>query len=206
MLEDIKMQFTLRQRKHINNTRCSYCKDAIKNMLRVVFGRIEEKKVTGVPTEINLYKGESYYKDLKQILNVLENYRGKKAKEFIRQKTLPRCDCYSVTQNQIIEMDEAQHFTYPRYLTLQKYPNNLKTGFNIKRYAELCKSKNVKDNNPHYRDEQRAWYDTLRDFLPLIIGFKPTIRIILSDYEWCSLDYKKIKDIKIFKKIVLGEK
>jgi hypothetical protein len=29
----------------------------------------------------------------------------------------------------------------------------------------LCEEINAKDNYPPYRDEQRAWYDTLRDFL-----------------------------------------
>jgi hypothetical protein len=206
MLEKLKKQFTTRQKKHTNNTRCSRCKDTIKDMLRAAYGRIEEKKATGVPTALSAHEGQPYYKSLKQIMDTLENYRGKRAKEFIGQKTLQRCDCYSVDHNMIIEMDEAQHFTYPRYLSLQKYPENLKMGFDIKRYAELCKTKNVKDNNPHFRDEQRAWYDTLRDFLPLIIGFKPTVRILLADYEWCSLNLSKKQDIQIFKKIGLGMK
>jgi hypothetical protein len=206
VLDKLKKQFAERQQKHINNTRCSQCKDTIKDMLRVIYGRIEEKKATGVPTSLNAYEGQPYYKNLKQIMASLEDYRGKQAKEFLGQKTLQRCDCFATGHNMIIEMDEAQHFTYPRYLSLQKYPENLKTGFDRKRYAQLCKIKNVKDNNPHFRDEQRAWYDTLRDFLPFIIGFKPTIRILLADYEWCSLNPSKKQDIQIFKKIALGGK
>ena len=38
------------------------------------------------------------------------------------------------------------------------------------------------------RDEQRAWYDTLRDLVPSIMGLQPTVRLYASDQVWCSLD------------------
>ena len=66
----------------------------------------------------------------------------------------------------------------------------------------LCERINSKDNNPPYRDEQRAWYDTLRDFLPALIGFKPTIRLFTWDFVWCSLDPDNPSDIRRFKNIL----
>ena len=38
------------------------------------------------------------------------------------------------------------------------------------------------------RDEQRAWYDTLRDLVPSIKGLRPTVRLYARDRAWCSLD------------------
>ena len=67
---------------------------------------------------------------------------------------------------------------------------------------ELFEKLNKKDNDPPFRDEQRAWYDTLRDFAPIFLGIKPTIRLFVSDYVWCSLDANKKEDVEIFKKII----
>ena len=54
------------------------------------------------------------------------------------------------------------------------------------------------DNDPPYRDEQRAWYDSLRDFLPIMVGLQPTVRIYMGKFRWCSLDPQKESDIATF--------
>ena len=59
------------------------------------------------------------------------------------------------------------------------------------------------DNDPPFRDEQRAWYDTLRDFIPEMKGFLPTVRIFARDIAWCSLDPEKPEDITKFR-LLLG--
>ncbi|HPU23972.1 MAG TPA: hypothetical protein PL149_07445 [Candidatus Kapabacteria bacterium] len=63
---------------------------------------------------------------------------------------------------------------------------------------------NAKDNDPIYRDEQRAWYDTLRDFLPAIKGLKPTVRLFAKDYVWCSFDPDNQSDVKKFENLLKG--
>jgi hypothetical protein len=70
------------------------------------------------------------------------------------------------------------------------YPNELELGFNIEKWIALCEKINARDNNPPYRDEQRAWYDILRDFLHVLIGLKPTVRLFARDFVWCSLILK----------------
>ena len=50
-----------------------------------------------------------------------------------------------------------------------------------------CDEIRAYDNDPPYRDEQRAWYDTLRDFIPEMKGFLPTVRVFAKDLAWCSL-------------------
>jgi len=75
-----------------------------------------------------------------------------------------------------------------------------------KRWIELCETINAKDNDTRtsYRDEQRAWYDTLRDFLPSVKGIKPTIRLFSKDFVWCSLDPNNPLDVQKFKRYLKG--
>ena len=42
------------------------------------------------------------------------------------------------------------------------------------------------------------WYDTIRDLLPLILGLSPTVRILISSFEWCSLNPEDHKDLATF--------
>ena len=62
-------------------------------------------------------------------------------------------------------------------LALSKYPDNQPLRFSRRRWIALCEKHAAKDNDPPYRDEQRAWYDTLRDLVPLLNGLKPTLRL-----------------------------
>ncbi|MCD5409175.1 MAG: hypothetical protein LRZ87_00160 [Methanocellales archaeon] len=102
--------------------------------------------------------------------------------------------------------DESQHFTQPRKVTLNNYPADLKLGFDKERWIALCEKINAKDNNPPYRDEQRAWYDTLRDFLPSIRQLPPTIRLYSKNFRWCDLSPEVESDIKKFKILLEGRK
>jgi hypothetical protein len=40
------------------------------------------------------------------------------------------------------------------------------------------------DNSPIYRDEQRAFYDAVRDILLPEFGFKPVVGIYENDVRW----------------------
>ena len=98
-----------------------------------------------------------------------------------------------------------QHFTYPRYLSLKDYPKSLSIGYDIKWYMETCQNVKSVDNDPKYRDEQRAWYDTLRDFLPIIHNeVSLTVRIPLGFHSWCSLNPANKNDIDVFITFALG--
>ena len=101
-----------------------------------------------------------------------------------------------------MEFDESQHFTLPRKVALENYPEQLELGFDRRRWIDLCKKINAEDNDPLHRDEQRAWYDTLRDFVPLVRGLKPTTRLFARDFIWCSLDPNNPSSLEKFEKIL----
>jgi len=191
-----------------HDSRCSKCKSTIYEMLYHIYGKGDHKyKPNGVFNHIEKYEATKVHKPLKKIYTALTEYRGNK--DFVKAKTLQRCDLYIPSKKYVIELDEVQHFSYPRYITLKSYPRTMAVGFNIKRYQNTCEEMHSTDNDPSYRDEQRAWYDTPRDFLPLITPdeVKLTLRIQLGFFKWCSLDPKNSKDKAVFKTLTsfMGE-
>lgn len=101
---------------------------------------------------------------------------------------------YENRQQQILEVDEKQHFTAARALTLEYYPAGVKLGFDAARW--LARSQALTGREPGGgfgkskpplfpgeggRHRQRAFRDALADLLPPVHGWLPTIRI--SDTE-----------------------
>jgi len=183
-----------------HDERCRRCKETIRRLLERIYGRVEGNYKFEVGTRPEDYRGTSYYSKLKEIYEALQNHRG--FKDFVRVKMLPHCDFFVPNPGFILEFDESQHFTLPRKIALERYPDDLKRGFSRERWIRLCERIDSKDNDPPYRDEQRAWYDTLRDFLPAIIGLKPTVRLFARDFVWCSLDPDDPSDVRRFKNIL----
>ena len=116
---------------------------------------------------------------------------------------LPKIDYFIPSGGLIIEFDESQHFTKPREITFNHYPNNIEIGFSKEKWTSLCQKLNKKDNDPPYRDEQRAWYDVVRDFAPQLLGAGKTIRLHARDEIWCSLNPKNETDLLRFKNLIL---
>lgn len=185
-----------------HNERCTQCKIVIKSMLEKLFGKVELNHKFKIGSFPNDYKNNPYFDSIKKIYQSIQNYRS--FNDFVKTKTLPNSDFYvnSDTNKFILEFDETQHFTALRKVALENYPKSLKIGFDRKRWISNCKKIDAKDNSPIYRDEQRAWYDTLRDFLPTTFGLKPTIRLYSKDYEWCSLNPDNPNDVKKFENIL----
>lgn len=95
-----------------------------------------------------------------------------------------------------VEFDESQHFNQFRAVSLEQY-SNVEAGFSIDYYLSLNQKnvgpgttgfKKLKSNDPLFpemysgenqdnRVRQRAFRDTLKDLIPIALGFKPTIRI-----------------------------
>jgi hypothetical protein len=69
---------------------------------------------------------------------------------------------------------------------LSLYPRGLKLGYDRKVWLNRCQKLNRHDNDPPWRDETRAWYDTLRDILPITSGMRPTIRVFAKEMRWCE--------------------
>jgi len=159
-----------RERKLSNihqGERCPKCKETVRKLLEKIYGRVEENykfRVGTLPEDFK--KNSPYYSKLKKIYEKLQDHR--EYRDFLKAKTLPNCDFFVRNPGFIVELDESQHFTLPRKITLEEYPTNLELRFSKERWIRLCEKIDAKDNDPPYRDEQRAWYDTLRDFLPAI--------------------------------------
>ncbi len=183
-----------------HNERCKDCKKRVYELLTKLFGEIKINYNLQLSNDLDSLKETPYYSDLKNIFTLLQNHRGHN--KFIRAKKIPNVDFFVVNQNFIVEFDESQHFTEPRKITLTNYPSQLKLSFNKKTWIEHCEKLHKKDNDPPFRDEQRAWYDTIRDFAPSILNLKPTVRLYAKDCIWCKLDPENKGDVEIFKKLV----
>ena len=183
-----------------HDERCPECKRSIEAMLRKIYGRAEVNYMFETGTKPEDYKDATFYPKLKEIFSELQSFRGHR--DFIRRPTLPRCDFFVPNPGFIIEFDESQHFTLPRKISLQNYPQNLKLGFSLTKWINLCEKIDARDNDPPFRDEQRAWYDTLRDFLPELKGLEPTVRVYSKEMQWCSLNPEKPEDIAKFREFI----
>jgi len=183
-----------------HDERCPECKKTIEVMLKKIYGSVESNYKFGVGTKPEDYATFLSYRTLDEIFSVLQNHRGYKS--FTRTLTLPHCDFFIIDPGFIVEFDESQHFTAPRKLSLTHYPDGLKLGFPKQRWIHLCDEIDAKDNDPPFRDEQRAWYDTLRDFLPEIKGLSPTVRLYSKEMRWCKLDPQKSIDVEKFQKFI----
>lgn len=182
------------QKKH--DERCPECKKTIERMLKTIYGNVNSNYKFEVSTNVEDYKNLAFYEKLKEIHLELSKFRG--YNDFVRTPTLPHCDFFVPNPGFVVEFDESQHFTPLRKISLQKYPQNLELGFSSTKWIALCEKIQAKDNDPPFRDEQRAWYDTLRDFLPVMKGLRPTVRLFARDIEWCSLNPDNPLDIKRF--------
>jgi hypothetical protein len=183
-----------------HDERCPKCKKTIEGMLNKIYGNVENNYKFEVSTNLEDYKDFSFYQQLEEILLELQKYRGHN--DFVRTPNLPRCDFFASNLDFIVEFDESQHFTQPRKITLQHYPEKLKFGFDKERWIALCEKIDAKDNDPYYRDEQRAWYDTLRDFLTELRSLEPTIRLYSREMQWCSLNPEKLEDVAKFRILI----
>jgi hypothetical protein len=94
-----------------------------------------------------------------------------------------RCDFYIRSHQLIIEYDERQHFTLQRAKSLELYPLDLSLGFDREDWMTSCRTIQATDPTPPYRDEQRAFYDSLRDILAERNGVK-LIRLRYGGCDW----------------------
>ncbi|MFQ5454446.1 MAG: hypothetical protein ACE5D6_09715, partial [Candidatus Zixiibacteriota bacterium] len=190
--------------KSRHNERCQKCKETVRNLLEKIYGEVHSNHKFTMGTLPEHFRKFKYYKEIKAIYQILQKHRN--FRDFVKVEKLPRCDFYLPIPRFILEFDESQHFTMPRKLALNYYPEKISLGFDRKKWIGRCDMTLASDNDPPYRDEQRAWYDTLRDFLPEIKGLKPTVRLYSQDFVWCSLDPNSPTDVENFKTILNGGK
>jgi hypothetical protein len=171
---------------NIHSAHCRACKQRVREILTRLYGSCRVNQSFDWPAQPPAYRETAIGPALERICTALGELRDHR--DFIKSTQVPPCDFYISDPPFILEFDESQHFSRPRLAALDHYPADIQVGFAISRWQELCREIDAKDNQPFDRDERRAWYDTLRDLVPPIHGFKPTIRIYAGDFPWCQFD------------------
>ena len=65
----------------------------------------------------------------------------------------------------------------------------------------------AEDDDPPFRDEQRAWYDALRDFVPAFEGLQPTVKFQSHGRRrWFFLFLPRLSRQTIFSKSHSGQR
>lgn len=180
--------------------RCPACKTRIRELLEKLYGQVVERQSLGLGTSPGDYKGTPHHDVLQAIHARLVAHRG--FADFVHAQRMPPCDYFVPNPGFILEFDESQHFTTPRNIALQLYPSTLAIGYDLVRWQALCQQIRACDPYPPYRDEQRAWYDTLRDFAPAVLGLRPTVRLYAKQTEWCRLDPESPTDVEWLRRLI----
>jgi hypothetical protein len=186
-----------------HSTHCRACKERVRELLTAIYGECRRNYQFSWPSRPEEYANGAVGNFLEQIRAALGNFRGHR--DFIKSVRMPPCDYFVPDPPFIVEFDESQHFSHARLATLLVYPTDIQLGFSLTRWRQLCREINAKDDQPFDRDERRAWYDTLRDLLPNVYGFKPTVRLYAGEYQWCNLSAASAPDIDMFR-VLLGDR
>ncbi len=165
------------------------------------------------PWFINKHSEEYFGHHFQVISKIFDTLKGDiKANQNKKNVSLD-CDAYfGGDYNFIFEFDEYQHFSSYRLKTLDCYPNELATAFDIKKYKLLCnvhkveadkyrKSKTTVDFNfVGGRTAQRAYLDCFRDLLPSVNGLNPTLRI--AEFEVSNVAANNESSQKIIAELI----
>lgn len=103
-----------------------------------------------------------------------------------------------------IEVDESQHFTTHRLLTLDHYPADTPLGFDIDECRTLCERWSPKSDKYRAtktavgfgdggRQRQRAYHDALRDLATPAMGAPPVIRVPAPDRDGRAA-YQRVRE------------
>ena len=187
-----------------HSERCPECKIRVRELLERLYGTCSVNRRFRWRTSLAAYRGTQIEPTLRNVAAALKGHRGFGVGDFVKADLLAACDFWVPDPGFIVEFDESQHFTAPRKLALSAYPAEHPLGFSAERWIALCEHHDARDNDPPYRDEQRAWYDTLRDLAPSLEGRQPTVRLYARDRTWCSLDPKDSDHLRTFSGLLRG--
>jgi hypothetical protein len=179
-----------------HSAHCRSCKARVGELLIALYGGCRTNFSFPWSAKPQDYENTFVGETLRRICEALGELRGHR--DFVKSPQVPPCDFYVPNPPFVLEFDESQHFSRPRLVSLSLYPKDFVSGFPIARWQELCRLIDAKDDTPFDRDERRAWYDTLRDLVPPLYGFTPTVRLYAVEFHWCALDSKSRKDQETF--------
>ena len=124
------------------------------------------------------------------IYEPLHQSRGYTAEQFAKKRAI-NYDFVVDEIKLIIEYDEKQHFSLQRKIALENYPEDVVVYYDKARWIAECERIHARDNDPVYRDEQRAFRDSIRDIAAYRNGYK-LIRIKDGDYNFEREDGERI--------------
>lgn len=159
-------------------------KKCIQNLLSDLFLKVEtEKKYDWAKTP----REEKIYAD---IIANLEELSG--TRMFAYKKCKLAFDFVCENQKMIIEYDERQHFTKQRKIALMSYPSDINLYYNRELWIKACDDINAKmeKENSLFRDETRAFYDSVRDIEAYRHGYK-LIRIMHGQFDFARENAKE---------------
>lgn len=182
---------------NLHSPHCRACKERVRALLTALYGECRVNHSLPWSALPQDYTNTTVGASLEQICSALGSFRGHR--DFIKSAKLPPCDYFISDPPFIVEFDESQHFSRARLVTLLNYPGEIKVGFSVSCWQDRCRKINAEDNQPFDRDERRAWYDTLRDLLPTVHGFEPTVRFYAEEYEWCRFDVESARGREAFR-------
>ena len=182
-----------------HSAHCRTCKERVHELLSAIYGQCQTHRQFPWPAQPEAYAGTAIGNALQRIRDAVGDLRGHR--DFIKSAQMPPCDYFVADPPFIVEFDENQHFSRPRLVTLAHYPDEIAVGFSVARWQDLCREIAAVDDTPIDRDERRAWYDTLRDLLPQVHGFKPTVRLYAAETQWCAFAVAA-RDITTFRALI----
>jgi hypothetical protein len=153
-------------------------KKALDSLLRLRFGAVERE--AKFPW-LTVPPFEQMNGTILAIYEALQRMRGYSA--FASFGKALCCDFFVPAERLVIEYDERQHFTEQRARSLELYPPDLALGFDRQEWLRACRTFRATDPTPPYRDEQRAFYDSLRDILAARNGVR-LIRLRYGTFDW----------------------
>jgi hypothetical protein len=184
----------------VHSDHCRACKERIRELLTAIYGDCSVGRQFPWAARSEVYAATAIGSTLERIRSALRSWRGHR--DFIKSAQVPPCDFFVADPPFILEFDESQHFSRARAITLEIYPKTLPVNYSIAGWLELCRKIDATDDQPFDRDERRAWYDSLRDLVPLVHGFRPTARLYAGAHEWCALDPAAGADLARFKRFL----
>lgn len=159
-------------------------KEYLQNLLHDLFGKVETEKRYDWATSPRTEKMYTV------IVTNIEKTCG--TKSFACKKYKLAFDFVCEKQKLIIEYDERQHFTKQRKIALMSYPSDIQLYYDKKLWLKACDDINAimrKKTSP-YRDETRAFYDSIRDIESYRNGYR-LIRIMHGQFDFSRDDAKE---------------
>ncbi len=171
-------------------------KVALFALLRKRFGQVvKERKFDWLLAPSNCSAVSDFPIDYRKIVKSLCGHRGRTGFCTVRPCDAKlSCDFVVEGRKLIIEYDEKQHFTAPRKIALRHYPPDVVLPYSSSDWMEYCDKIDAHDNDPTYRDEQRAFYDSVRDIEAFRHGWT-LLRIKAGDVDWKTANVKMLDNI-----------